>query len=260
MRMEVGIFANESLLLNEVISAVEGQFPDFSVKVYTEKDNMVSLHAEVPSAQIYELSNFGEEDVLLALPGTKSMLEYAKDFDGSILDATGFYEDEEDIFKIVNPVEYVLSAISEDIGDLKGVCSLPVAIFGKDGVDDLINQTRHVLAFSDYKTKIIDFDICFNVVTEGNSLFDNYLSDIRDTIRENFIFRLLPVSTGLILDIWGNTGNVAEEDLYENAGNLTGTVANEGLVFKKNDNGMVTVYGDYLYIYTKQILDELKKL
>jgi len=260
MRMEAGIFAGESLLLNEVITAIEGQMPDINVNVYAEKDKMHVLQSEVSSVQINDLGHFGEEDVLLILPGGESIANYADDFDGSIIDAAGCYAGNEEICKVLNPVEYILYSVCDDIDDIKGVCSLPVAVFGKDGVDDLINQTRHLLAFSDYNTKVIDFNMGFNVVTEGNPLFDKYLTDIRDEIRKNFIFRLLPVSTGLILDIYGNTGNVAGEDLYGKTGNLTDIIANEGLVFRKETNGMVTVYGDYMHIYTKQILDELKKL
>ncbi len=260
MRMEVGIFAGESLLLNEVITAIQGQMPEVSVNVYAEEEKMPVLQSEVPSAQIDKLSHFGDEDVLLVLPGGEGLADYAGGFDGSIIDAAGCYSEDGEICNVFNPVEYILYSVCDNIDDIRGVCNLPAAVFGKDGVDDLINQTRHLLAFSDYNTKVIDFNLGFNVITEGNPLFDKYLTNIKDEIRKNFIFRLLPVSTGLILDIYGNTENVAGEDLYGKTGNLTDIIANEGLVFRKENNGMVTVYGDYLHIFTKQILDELKKL
>jgi len=258
--MEVGIFAGESLLLNEVITAIQGQMPEVSVNVYAEEEKMPVLQSEVPSAQIDKLSHFGDEDVLLVLPGGEGLADYAGGFDGSIIDAAGCYSEDGEICNVFNPVEYILYSVCDNIDDIRGVCNLPAAVFGKDGVDDLINQTRHLLAFSDYNTKVIDFNLGFNVITEGNPLFDKYLTNIKDEIRKNFIFRLLPVSTGLILDIYGNTENVAGEDLYGKTGNLTDIIANEGLVFRKENNGMVTVYGDYLHILTKQILDELKKL
>ncbi|HCW93061.1 MAG TPA: hypothetical protein DHM44_05210 [Flexistipes sinusarabici] len=260
MRMEVGIFAGESLMLNEVITGIEGQMPEVSINVYADEEKVPVLQSEVPSAQIDELNKFGDEDVLLVLPGGDSLAGNAGDFDGSVIDAAGYYSEDADICKVLNPVEYILNSVCDDIDEIKGVCSLPAAIFGKDGVDDLINQTRHLLAFSDYNSKVIDFNLGFNVATEGNPLFDKYLTNIKDEVRKNFIFRLLPVSTGLILDICGNTEDVAGEDLYGKTGNLTDIIANEGLVFRKENNGMVTVYGDYLHIFTKQILDELKKL
>ncbi len=258
MYMDVGVFATDPLLLNEVMDAINSHFPSFSVTVYSESPKMEDLQALNSQCEVRDIKRSSEEDVLIILNSLREN-GILKDFDGSLIDITGEFDAEDTIF-IKNPVEYILSSVSDDFNDLYGVCSLPAAIFGKAAVDDLVNQTRHLFSFNSYENKMLTSDLAFNVLLNENTLLKEFKEKLNENIRENFNFRLLPVTTGIIVDVCGAADEILDDDLYLRNFSLSEITLNEGLSFSRHGKGMLSVYGDYLFIYTKQIIDELRKL
>ena len=172
MRMDVGIYSTDSLLLNELMDAVSSQFPSFSVSVYSENAMLADMQADNFQCEVKDIRNSSEEDVLIILSSLQQH-DIFKNFDGSIIDITGEYKAEDMVF-IKNPVEYILSSVSDDVSELSGVCSLPVAFLGKAAVDDLVNQTRHLFSFNSYENKILTSDLAFNVLLNDNTLLKQF--------------------------------------------------------------------------------------
>lgn len=259
MKMDAAVYAEDTLLMRELLDGIDGQLPEFNVNIYSYGSAVERIQSENTDLHVNSMSKFGNEDVLIVLSSDNIAYEHADNFDGSIIDITGNISSE-DVIQILNPVEYLLYSVTENIQSLKGVCSLPVCVLGKKGVDDIVSQTKGLLSFTKAENQVLDSELAFNIILNENRVLNRYLMNLNEQIRKNFTFRLLPVTTGLILDIFGDTSSVAEDDLYKRENSLSEIVNNEGLSFKKYENGMVCVYADYLYVYVKQIIDELKKL
>ena len=73
-----------------------------------------------------------------------------KNFDGTIIDITGYeFSKEAEVFQIYEPVRKILRNIAVPIADVSVVLSLPVCIYGKHGVEDLMQQTRSIFTFDE---------------------------------------------------------------------------------------------------------------
>jgi len=74
-------------------------------------------------------------------------MEFLKEFDGSVIDFTGTFTDVlDEVYLIEDPIAYILNSIETEKKNIEAVATLPAAVYGKSGIDDLLTQTINDLS------------------------------------------------------------------------------------------------------------------
>ncbi len=147
--VKAAIFVNDYLLLLDFLSKVENEFPLLEYTIYGDKEFAESLENTAEGYVETDLSSIADAEVLILLAKPINDKEnIIKKFDGTVIDITGYeFNNDVEVFKIDEPVRKVLKNIAVPVSDVTVTISLPVCIYGKHGVEDLMQQTRSIFSF-----------------------------------------------------------------------------------------------------------------
>jgi len=243
----IGVFSKDNFMYKEL--------EDFTT------DSSFILEQIADENQINDISDY---DMFIVLSDfNEKLVNLIKNYNGTILDLTGvvknYYNNTEDI---VEPSVYLLEKyFGESLDVLKGNIYYPTSIFGKAGIDDLVNQTKDIFTFGNTEPKILKESIPFNAILGmgfGQNGLKDYISRFNDTIIANFDLRLLPFSTYMIIDIFNPYDVEIYTDYLEEEIALSGALHDRTHRIYLIDDDRATIVADYLKLISEQIVEKIK--
>ncbi|KAA0259235.1 hypothetical protein FHQ18_01940 [Deferribacter autotrophicus] len=256
---KVGIFANDSLLLSELVETLNNRGLSILTNIYTEQGYLDSMDNS-DFVNINSVPERFEDDFLIVLSDISNYLERLKGYERKVIDFSRTVRGVKHVSYISEPILYCLEQLDMDEDDIFAVINVPAAVFGKAAVDDLLNQTRDIFSFTRSVYKVLDKMLPFNYffIKEDNNIFKNYLSFLKENLEVDFELRMLPVSTGFVIDIYGEC-EIEDDKIFEERSidTLQEALEGEKVSYFKN-NKKITLVGDYLKVIINQIMDEIK--
>ncbi|MGA1845977.1 hypothetical protein [Deferribacter abyssi] len=257
--LKVGIFANDSLLLSELVETLNHRGLSILTNIYTEQGFLDSMD----NSDFVDIKSIPEkfnDDVLIVLSDISKYIERLKGFERKVVDFSRTVRGVRYVSYISEPILYCLEQIDIDESDVFAIINVPAAVFGKAAVDDLLNQTRDIFSFTRSECKVFDKMLPFNYffIRENDHIFKNYLLFLKENLEIDFELRMLPVSTGFVIDIYGEC-EIDDDKIFSErfVGSLQDALESEKVSYFKN-NKKITLVGDYLKVIINQILDEIK--
>lgn len=211
-----------------------------------------------------QIHNIMDYDLFIVLSDfNHKLVNLIKNYNGPVLDLTGvaksYHNNTEDI---VEPSVYLLEKyFCDSLGLLKGNIYFPACIFGKAGIDDLVNQTKDIFTFGSTESKILKGSIPFNAILGmgfGQNGLKEYISRFNDTIVSNFDLRLLPFSTYMIIDIFKPYDVEIYTDYLKEEVTLSEELNGRTHKIYLIDDERVTIIADYLNVISEEILEKIK--
>jgi len=263
----LAIYANELLLLTEVVETIEKDSPFADIKIYGGELAGTELKTAGEEYDILKPDQLGDEEVLIVLSGPGDDFDSLKDFDGDIIDLSGsFMGIVEDIFTIEEPIAFILKNLEEEPAEIDAVATVPAAVFGKKGIDDLITQTRELFVFSELKTSVFDQRLIFNMYFSDmdQGILSGYRQKLMIDTGINVDVRMAPLSTGFILDVYFKKGVNSTFTFTGSKGEfvplLSDAVDRGGVTLVSSSSNRATFAGDYIKIIVSQIIKTIKEI
>ncbi|HAL86021.1 MAG TPA: hypothetical protein DCM31_03555 [Deferribacteraceae bacterium] len=267
--MKAAVYANDSLLLSELLGRIEEELPLLEVNIYSSEDFLPAIAAEKPAYEAKNIKNLGDEEIAIVLGDPGIHAEEIRKLDASLIDCTGIFSGYDDLYEVKEPVEYITDRFKGDKTKVRGSLMMPAALFGKNAIDDLISQTRNLFSFGRDRSKVFEERIAFNVLLGGDdssNIMSGYKKRLEEVTGMSLNFRIIPVSTVFLADFFMENGTefTGDEDgiFYEYASfNLEEAMEQGGIgVIKHPSGNMVSFTGDYIKVLTEQIIRYLKEL
>lgn len=259
------VYANENLLLTEVLEKIESELPLLGVSVYGNSLAHTTFTTATNEYDVHPAGMIGDSDILIVLSDPTDDIEAIREFDGDIVDFTGTFGGDE-VYSIEEPIACIINAMMVKPDETEAVATVPAAVFGKNGIDDMINQTRELFSFTTPETKVFDERLAFNMFFSDKSegLLAGYRQKVAADTGIDVDIRMAPVSTGFVLDVY------FKKDVNKEFSNITDIVGfvpsladavNTGrpIVLSQSRN-RVSIAGDYLNVITGQIVEALKDI
>jgi len=259
------LYANENLLLTEVLERIEEDLPAVGLSVY---GSSMTGSAVNTSSGDYDVNPVGEldEEILIVLSDPQKDIELIKKFDGSVIDFTGTFSDLlDEVYEVEDPVSYILKNAG-DPQDMEAVASVPAAVFGKSGIDDMLSQTRELFAFSNAETKVFQDRLAFNIFFSDpdQGFLTGYRQKLKQDTGVDVDVRMIPVSTGFVLDVYFKkevNSNFKFADADKKPFETLAEVIGAGGIKKLSETEKrVSFAGDYIHVIVDQITDALKDI
>jgi len=265
MNCNIGVYAKDMLLLTELLDLLDEKMPLAQVSVYSGKDYMPDAGSG-RTVEIKDMKGIMDEDVFVILSDASEDIEEIKKFDSDIVDCTGIFEGVlEDVNIVSEPVKNIISSVSNISGNNIEVSAfLPVAIFGKNGIEDLLSQTRSVFSFQNKENRVISGNIAFNILfaeSEGRGVLGSYAANLEQETGVAVDVRLAPLSTVFMLDIYGADESCL--DLYEEidlAQGLTQVSELNEIYAAKTKGSKITLVGDYIKNLVYRVYENISEL
>ncbi|MGE4265925.1 MAG: hypothetical protein AB7F25_00685 [Deferribacterales bacterium] len=264
-QFSVSVYANENLVLSEVLGKLEDEFPFVSLSVYGNSLAHTSLSTATNEYDVLPAGMISGGDILLVLSDPKDDMEILVQFEGDIVDFTGAMTGD-DVYHVEEPVAYLINAVQIKAEDMDAVAMLPAAVFGKSGIDDMIIQTRELFTFSSAETKVFEERLPFNLFF--SDMNTGFLSGFRQKIMAetgvDVDIRMGAISTGFVLDLY------FKKDVNKDFGYITESVgfvptmadvcARKRPVTVFRSKNRLSIAGDYINIICLQITDAFKDI
>ncbi|MGE4497786.1 MAG: hypothetical protein AB7E48_07890, partial [Deferribacterales bacterium] len=154
--IRTAVYANDSLLLGEILGRIEEEFPLLEVSIYSSEDYLPSIAAEKPAYGVKNISELDDEEIAVVLGDPGVHADAIRKLDGSIIDCTGIFSGYDDLYEVAEPIEYIIRRFKGDKSKVKGSLMMPAALFGRNAIDDLISQTRNLFSFGRDKSKVFE--------------------------------------------------------------------------------------------------------
>jgi hypothetical protein len=265
--MTAAFYANDPLLLSELLSRVEDELPLLKINIYSSEDFLPTIAAEKPSYSVKNIKDLADEEIVVVMGDPGANADAIRGLDASIIDCTGIFSDYDDVYSVHEPIEYIYKKLKGNSKNTRGSLYLPAALFGKNAIDDLISQTRNVFSFGRDKSKVFADRIAFNVLLaneDESNILQGYKKRLEDSTGMLLNFRIMPLSTVFLADFFGDEDFEIEKDkiFYEyTSSNLEEAMENNGIgIIKHSSSSMVSFTGDYIKVLTEQIFLHLKEL
>ena len=264
--LKTAIFINDYLLLIDFLAKVEDEFPLLEYTIFGDKEFAASLEDTAEGYVETDLSLLKDAELLIMLAKPLNDDGVFKNFDGTIIDITGYeFSKEAEVFQIYKPVRKILRNIAVTINDVSVVLSLPVCIYGKHGVEDLMQQTRSIFTFDEAENLIfqerIAFNKHFNPVTAGlpvGKTIDDFAAAGGD-----ISVRISPLSTVFEMDVFAKDifGLKDDEGYFPTESFFTASDVSErsDITVIPRRNGL-TFVGDYVRVLIEDILKKMKEV
>jgi aspartate-semialdehyde dehydrogenase len=266
--ISVAVFANDPLLLSELLGRLEEEFPLLNINIYSSEDFLPAIAAEKPSYEVKSISSLQDEEIAVVLSDPGQYADAIRKLGASVIDCTGIFRDTyDDVYLVEEPVEYLISHFKGDRQSIRGSLYLPAALFGKNGIDDLLSQTRNLFSFGRDKSKVFEERIAFNVLLGGDeegNILSGYKKRLEESAGMPLNFRIIPVSTVFLADFFiGDNVSLDENRMFYEykAAGLEEAMENNGIgVMRNTSGGMISFTGDYIKVLTGQIALHLKEI
>jgi len=261
------IYANENLLLTEVLERIESDLPTMGLTLYGNSLAGSDISTGTGEYTVNKADEISDEEILIILSDPQTDVEAIKKFDGTVIDFTGSFEGlMEEVYTIYDPIAYIIKHLDTDQSEIEAVATVPAAIFGKSGIDDLLNQTRELFAFSNAENKVFDKRLAFNLFFSdlNQGLLSGYRQQLKQDTGVDVDVRMIAVSTGFILDVYFKK-DVNSNFTFANSPDkpfetLAELLNSDGITILSQTEGRVSFAGDYIYTIVRQISDALKEI
>ncbi|TCK60639.1 hypothetical protein [Seleniivibrio woodruffii] len=264
-QFSAAVYANENLILSEVLEKLENEFPLISIKVFGNSLANSTLTTATNEYDVLPAGMIDDEDILLVLSDPKDDMEALKEYEGDIVDFTGTFT-AKDVYKIEEPIAYLVNAVQVNKEDMEAAAFLPAAVFGKSGVDDMINQTRELFAFTNTETKVFEERLAFNMFFSDmeTGLLAGFRQKLKADTGLDIDIRMGAISTGFVLDLY------FKKDVNKDFGYITESVGfvptmadvcsrkRPVTVFRSKNR--ISIAGDYINVICAQITDSFKDI
>jgi len=261
------IYANENLLLAELLERLEQDMPMLGVSVYGSTLAGQTVNTGTDDYDVNPVKTLKDEEILIVLSDPQGDMEFLKEFDGSVIDFTGTFTDVlDEVYLIEDPIAYILNSIETEKKYIDAVATLPAAVFGKSGIDDLLTQTRELFAFTNAETKVFENRLAFNMFFSDldQGILSGYRQKLKQDTEVDVDCRMIPVSTGFVLDVYFKndvnsnfTFSYAFDRNYET---LADIISENNIVTVKTTDTRASFAGDYIRVIVRQITDALKDI
>ncbi|MBZ4644120.1 MAG: hypothetical protein JG767_1729 [Deferribacteraceae bacterium] len=243
----VGVFSKEYFLYKELEEALNDT--DVILNLVSSESN-IDINFDI----FVILSDFGD-----------GLVDYLKKFEGLVLDLTGIARNySNNVEDILEPAVYIIEKyFGHSVENLKGNIYFPVSIYGKAGIDDLINQTKDIFTFGNSQPKILKDKMPFNCVLglgAGESGIKNYIQRFSHEVATNFDLRLLPFSTYMIVDIFKPFNVEIYGDFLDETFSVSEVLLNDSHKLFLIDDERVTIVADYLRLLIEQVKEKINIL
>ena len=268
---KAAIYINDYLLLLELISKLDLELPTLEYTIYGSKDFEKTLESSAEGYVVTDLSGIEDAEILILLADPNLDLDdkeikYIRDFDGTIINASSFqFGSDAEVFEVVEPIRKILRNVAVPVGNTSVILNLPVCIYGKDGVEDLMTQTKDIFTFENNDSSVFQHRIAFNkhfnpiivglAVEKSINDFSNAGGDIS--------VRISPLSTVFVVDVFAKD-HVGLKDTdgyyYTNDFFTANDVAErDDIVVIERRNGL-TFTGDYIRILIDSVLRNIREV
>lgn len=262
MQYTIGVYSEEYLLLLELLLKLNSELPMAEVKTCAGAELIESLPVEVAEQISQDPNELKDCDVIILLG--KLPDEFFEDFDGTVIALQGFEPNFEDTITLQDPMMEYLYRLAERNRGLAINIGLPMAIYGKAGVDMLMQETRSIYSFEQYDDSILPMRIAFNMHFYKNNLPGNVLQRDVEALRKlaTVNTRINPISTVFVVDIFAPTKVTFPTGIeftdVEQDFSLEDITQNH-IAARITNGNFYTIAGDYLHIRTFQILQAIKE-
>lgn len=263
---KVAIYVDDYLLLLELISRIDSDIPTLEYTIYGDKRFEEELSDTAEGYVVTDLTGIKDAEILIMLAKPSKDEDIIKNFDGTVIDLSGYeYSPDTEVMKVYEPVRKILRNIAVPVSDTSVIVTLPVCVYGKNGVEDLMKQTRDIFTFENNDSSVfshrIAFNKHFNPVTAG-LLVGKTVDDFAESGGDISV-RLAPLSTVFVVDVFARDMFGLKDD--------DGYFATEGFftasdIAERNDiavlarrNGL-TFTGDYVRVLIEEVMKKLKEV
>lgn len=268
---KAAIYINDYLLLLELISRLDLELPSLEYTIYGSAAFEKTLENTAEGYVVTDLSGIEDAEILILLADPsleleKKDLDIIENFDGTIINATSFkFNKDVEVFEVVEPIRKILRNIAVPVGNTSVILNLPVCIYGKDGVEDLMTQTKDIFTFENNDSSIfqhrIAFNKHFNPVISGTAV-EKSIIDFSEAGGDVSV-RISPLSTVFVVDVFAKDSfglKNPEGYNYTNDFFTANDVAerNDILVIQRR-NGL-TFTGDYIRILIDGVLSNIREV
>lgn len=262
-----GIIFSDELIASELIKTLVEENSSVEIKILTDSENLHRIkNLFLSSCTLVSVKEIMKTDCLIVLTDVSNILDKIKTYSGEIIDFTGYVKNVcDNVYDIVDPINYISNLLFQNINQVSGNVYLPLAVFGKAGIEELLTQVKNVYNFVNNRGSYLGVNLPFNVIfldSCSNSIIKNYINYIREKLPSTFSLRLLPVMTGFIIDFFYNDynkpdiSNIELIDDYADLVNVTNRKMITGIY--NNDGYTLTIVADYIDVIVRQIVDILK--
>lgn len=249
----ISVYAAEYLSMLEFMTSAEKELPEVKLFIYGESELMESLPAE---AMDYFAGSFDEllSNKILVLLSPLEDESLIANYTGTVIDAVS-----DPLFKLL----YSIVSINEESHLTLG---LPLAVYGKDGVDSLMRETRSIYTFDEDVDSVLPMRIAFNMHFYKEALpggiWENEIAELKKYTSLNL--RINPTSTVFVADIYCSE----EIELPEDTGFFTPETdfsfedinsSPRIALIRSPDDKMLTLAGDYLHMKTAELIEAVKR-
>lgn len=267
MNYKIAIYTTDYLLLLELSSVIETEFPDAQVTVFGDDALEESVDGSDDGYVLKDFARIHESDVLIILSDPKPIHSEAVKFEGTIIDATGgVFPPQSEVFQADEPIRGVLKNIAVPVSDVSAVVQLPVCVFGKDGVEDLMRQTKEIFSFEETDNLFFENRIAFNVHFNPENLSGFTVGKSIDAFAEaggDINVRIGPLSTVFILDVYAKDSFVLKNDdgykIIDGFFTLSDVSEVYDIFVIIRRNGY-TFIGDYIRILVRNVVKKLNEV
>jgi hypothetical protein len=267
MYNSLGIILSDELIASELIKSLSIEYSGLNIKILAEFGNIHRIKSIFQSNCSYVgVEEILKTECLIILTDIEHIIDKIKSYNGKIIDFTGYLKNTcKNVYDIYEPVIYIINQLFLDTSRVSGNIYLPVAVFGKAGVEELLNQMKNVYNFVNNRKSYLGVNLPFNIVFLdycSSGVIKNYVAYMRKQIPSTFSLRLLPVMTGLIADFFYNYNeepDLSSVELIDDRSDFINLI-NEKKIFAIHnpETFTITIIADYINIIVSQILNILK--
>jgi hypothetical protein len=263
----IGIIFSDDLITSELVKTLTEANSSIEIKILADSENLHRINNNfLSSCSCASIKEIMETDCLVILTDVNNIIGKIKKYKGKIIDFTGYLKDVcDNVYEVHDPINYIINLLFQDINNISGNVYLPLAIFGKAGIEELLNQVKNVYNFINNREKYLGVNLPFNVIFLdrcSNSVIRNYVNYMREKIPSSFSLRLLPVMTGFIIDFFYNDNNepdITNIELLSDHYELVNITNEKKIIGIYNNTGCaLTIVADYIDIIVRQIIDILE--
>lgn len=263
---KVAIYVNDYLLLLELVAKLDEEFPNIDYSIFGDKAFEKSLKDSAEGYVLTDLSEIEDYDILITLSKPTEDSKYIKEFDGTVIDISGYeFAQDTEVLSVDEPIRKILKNIAVPVLDTSVVLELPACIYGKNGVEDLMNQTKGIFTFENIDSAIfkqrIAFNKHFNPVIAGLPV-GKTVDDFAESGGEVSI-RLSSLSTVFVLDVYAKDkfGLKDDDGYFVVEGFFTTSDASErdDIIVYPRRNGL-TFVADYVRIIVNEVFGKIREV
>ncbi|MBQ3033365.1 MAG: hypothetical protein IJD28_03195 [Deferribacterales bacterium] len=267
MNYKTAIYTADYLMLMELMEGMEREFPTVEVMIFAPAHFEEEFSGFGEGIFISDLSRISEADILILLSEPIDKDGYIKNFDGSIIDITGYkFSDNGEVFRADEPIRKILKNIAVPPENTSVVIQLPACIFGKDGAEDLMRQTKDIFSFENNDNLVFNNRIAFNLHFNPMNLAGLAVGKTVDDFAEaggDVSIRLYPLSTVFTADVYADDvfGLKSDEGYVVPSGFfMASEVSEHDKIFVIQRRNGFTFTGDYIRVCISSVLEKLKEV